>query len=154
MWRVVRYSELRSISLQFTPPTMTIKVIRDITQPMRHIVHIDKHLIPVDLTTEGGGSDSGVDPHDLYDAALGSCKALTVLWYARRKAIPLEDIRVHVERDGSEERSGTYRLKTILQLSGPLSDEQRQELLTVADKCPVHKLMTKVQTLVTTELAA
>ena len=80
-------------------------------------------------------------PHDLYDSALGACKALTTLWYARRKQMPLDDIHVTVERDDHEERGGIYRLRVTLQLSGALTEAQRQELLTVAGKCPLHKLM-------------
>ena len=57
------------------------------------------------------------------------------------------------ERDDSEERKGTYRLKAVVTLSGDLTDAQRQELLSVAGKCPVHKLMTQVTTEVTTVLA-
>ena len=76
-----------------------------------------------------------------------------MLWYAQRKQIPVEDIRVAVERDDSEERRGVYRLRVTLELTGPLTDAQRQELLTVAGKCPVHKLMTQATTEVVTELA-
>ncbi|MEO7151779.1 MAG: OsmC family protein, partial [Burkholderiaceae bacterium] len=64
------------------------------------------------------------------------------------------DIRASVERDDSEERQGVYRLRVTLEISGALTEAQRQELLAVADKCPVHKLMTKVATEVVTELAA
>ena len=91
--------------------------------------------------------------HDLYDAALISCKALTLVWYAKRKGIPLQDVQVTVERDASAERQGVYRLATTLHLGGDLSEAQRQELLTVAGKCPVHKLMTTVTTEITTSLA-
>ena len=77
-----------------------------------------------------------------------------MLWYANRKQIPIEDIGVTVARDASAERAGTYRLHTTLALSGALSEAQRQELLNVAGKCPVHKLMTQVTTEVTTVLAA
>ena len=54
---------------------------------------------------------------------------MTVLWYAKRKGIPVEDIQVVVERDDSRERQGVYRLRVALELGGPLSDMQRQELL-------------------------
>jgi putative redox protein len=78
---------------------------------------------------------------------------VTVLWYANRKQIPLEDICVSVDRDDSEERQGVYRLRVTLELTGALSDAQRRELLAVAEKCPVHKLMTQVRTEIVTELA-
>ena len=130
-----------------------ITVIRDQTQPMRHIVHVRNHILLADVSVEEGGLDAGPSPHDLYDAALSACKALTVLWYAKRKNIPVEDVQVTTARDASEERHGVYRLSATLHLTGDLSPAQREELLGVAEKCPVHKLMTSVTTEVTTALA-
>jgi len=69
-----------------------------------------------------------------------------VLWYANRKKMPIENIEVVVERDDAEEANGIYRLKTLLSVTGDLSEEQRAQLLNVASKCPVHKLMTQVTT--------
>jgi putative redox protein len=111
--------------------------------------------VPVDEMPANGGEDTGPTPHDLYDAALAACKAVTMVWYANRKQIPLEDVTVTVERDDAQERAGTYRLRAALALGGAaLTDAQRGELLHVAAKCPVHKLMTQVTTEVVTELAA
>jgi putative redox protein len=132
---------------------MTITITRDRSHKMKHTATVRQHAIALDEPAANGGEDLGVGPHDLYDSALGACKALTVLWYAQRKQIPVEDIRVTVERDDSEERKGVYRLRTVLHLTGTLTEAQRQELLTVAGKCPVHKLMTQVTTQVVTELA-
>lgn len=131
---------------------MTIKAIRDQSLPMRHIVHVRNHLISADGALEEGGSDAGPSPHDLYDAALAACKALTVVWYAKRKGFPLEQVETTTERDASAERQGVYRLAVTLRMSGDLSEAQRQELLAAAGKCPVHKLMTAVTTEVTTVL--
>ncbi|BEP53517.1 MULTISPECIES: OsmC family protein [Variovorax] len=125
---------------------MTLSIRRDGTTGTRHILKIRNHEIPVDASPAGGGSDGGAEPHDLYDASLAACKALTVLLYARRKGIPVEDIEVVVDRDDSEERKGIYRLKSGLRLTGELTEAQRDELLRVAGKCPVHKLMTEVKT--------
>jgi putative redox protein len=131
---------------------MTITAIRDQSLPMRHIVHVRNHILPADGTIEEGGNDAGPSPHDLYDAALSACKGLTLVWYAKRKNIPLEDVQVALERDASDERKGVYRLTATLHLGGNLTDEQRAELLAVAQKCPIHKLMTAVTTEVTTVL--
>lgn len=131
---------------------MTIKIIRDQSLPMRHIAHVRNHIVSIDGTPEEGGNDAGPSPHDMYDAAVGSCKALTVIWYAKRKSIPVENVEVSVERDASEERKGTYRLRASLKLTGDLTEAQRNELLSVADRCPVHKLMTVVKTEITTVL--
>ena len=132
---------------------MQVTATRDRAGKMRHVVAIRNHRVIVDELPAVGGEDAGPTPHDLYDAALAACKALTMVWYANRKQIPLEDVAVTVERDDKDERSGTYRLRASLVLGGPLTDAQREELRNVAGKCPVHKLMTQVTTEVTTELA-
>lgn len=132
---------------------MTITVRRDTAYPMRHTVQVRSHELVVDGTIQEGGDDAGPSAHDLYDAALGTCKALTVVWYARRKGIPLEGLEVSVNRDDSREREGIYKLDTTLHMSGPLTEAQRAELLAVAGKCPVHKLMTTATIEVSTTLA-
>ena len=133
---------------------MTILVTRDRSRKMRHVVSVRQHSFTIDEPEANGGEDAGPTPHDLYDSALGACKAMTVLWYANRKQIPVEDMQVAVDRDDSDERKGVYRLRVTLSLGGPLSDAQRRELLAVAEKCPVHKLMTLVTTEIRTELAS
>jgi putative redox protein len=144
----------RFIFQAFEPRTlMSIHVQRDKTGPMRQTVSIRNHVLTADQPVEGGGEDAGPDAHELYDAALASCKALTVLWYARRKGMALEDVLVDVESDRSQERQGLYKLKASLTFVGTLSDEERQQLLAVADKCPVHKLMTQVKTEIETVMA-
>jgi putative redox protein len=132
---------------------MAIRVVRDQTASMRHEIHVGRNRLATDGSVEEGGEASGPNPHDLYDSALGACKALTVLWYAKRKGIPVEGIEVSVERDASQERSGVYRLSAQLSLTGNLTQSQREDLLRVADKCPVHKLMTEARTEISTSLA-
>ncbi len=110
-----------------------------------HRISIRGHEIVADMALPDG-HDAGPDPHDLYDAALGACKAMTMLWYAQRNGIPVEDIRVGVVRDASAERQGTYRLTTRIAIEGPMTDEQHDKLIGVAAKCPIHKLMTDVKT--------
>ncbi len=125
---------------------MTIRVTRDQSGLMKHRISIREHSLVADVNAATGGEDAGPDPHDLYDSALGACKALTLLWYAKRKQIPVDDLQVVVERDDADERNGTYRLKTLISITGDVSEAQRQELLSVASKCPIHKLMTQVTT--------
>ena len=59
-------------------------------------------------------------------------------------AVGGDDVAVTVERDDADERGGNYRLRTKLRLTGALTDAQREELLAVAGKCPIHRLMTRV----------
>lgn len=131
---------------------MSIELRRDPALPLGQTVTIGRHTLAADASLKEGGDDAGPSPHDLYDAALGACKAITLMWYARKKGIPVDDVQSVVTRDDSDERSGTYRLATVLQVKGALTDTQLQELEAVAKKCPVHKLMTAVTTEVTTQV--
>ncbi len=131
---------------------MTIELKLDRDTRLAQVVRIRSHELMMDISEAEGGDDAGPSPHDLYDAALGACKALTVMWYARKKGIPVDDIQTRVDRDATDERQGVYRLNAVLSVQGNLTDAQLHELQTVADKCPVHKLMTKVTTEITTTL--
>lgn len=136
---------------------MTVRVVRDQQTPTRLEIRFgtDGQRLIADLgVAEGGERDqSGPAPHDLYDAALADCKARTVLWYAKHRSIALAGVAVTVERDASQERAGVYRLRVALQLVGDLSAAQREELLRVAEKCPIERLMTEVTTVISTALA-
>ena len=131
---------------------MAVTIVRDQMALMRNEVRIGPYSFGADVSADEGGQGLGPNPHDLYDAALGACEALTVLWYANRKGIPVDNIEITVERDQSEEKTGVYRLESKLKLGGNLSDAQRAELLMAASKCPVYKLMTSVQTIIETTL--
>jgi putative redox protein len=103
------------------------------------------HVFRADVGPDSGSTDSAPSPHDYFDSALASCKALTVIWYARRRGIPLERVATRVERDDHAEREGQYRLRVHLEFQGPLTDEQRAMLRRAADNCPIHKLMTRAE---------
>jgi putative redox protein len=113
---------------------------------MAQLLQIRQHSLLADEPPEVGGEDEGPRPHEFYDAALGACKALTVMWYARKKGFAVDDVKTIVVRDDSQERQGTYRLRAELQISGALSDAELAQLAAAAEKCPVHKLMTTVTT--------
>ncbi|WP_460137087.1 OsmC family protein [Pseudomonas sp. S1_E04] len=119
----------------------------------RHSVNINHHELFTDLPKSLGGDDSAPSPHDYFDAALASCKALTVRLYAQKKDIPLTGVTVEVTHDDTEEKHGKYTLSVKLTLKGVLTDAQRDELHRVADKCPVHKLMTATKINIETKLS-
>ena len=131
---------------------MTIELHRSNPGATAQTIRIGNYTLTADMTLEEGGADEGPSPHDLYDAALGACKALTMLWYANKKGIPVEDVRTSVVRDSSAERNGVYKLATTLQVGGQLSDAQLAELETIVGKCPIHKLMTTVTTEITSKV--
>lgn len=115
------------------------------------VVTVRSHTFRADVAADSGGTDSAPGPHDYFDAALTSCKALTATWYARQKGYPLERVEVHVTRDDREERKGTYRLAVRVELFGPLTDDQRRSIQAAVAKCPVHKLMTTTEVIIETE---
>ncbi|MGE0789556.1 MAG: OsmC family protein [Sandaracinaceae bacterium] len=115
------------------------------------VISVRDHTLRADVGPELGGEDSAPDAHDYFDSALAACKSLTAVWYAKRKNIPLERVRSHVERDASEERKGTYKLKVRLELEGPMTDEQRKMIYDAVARCPVHKLMTTTTVEIETE---
>jgi len=131
---------------------MSIAIKRKNSSSIAQTIIIRGHELTADEDASSRGEAADPTPHDLYDAALGACKALTVLWYARKKGIPVDDVQTVIERDGSGERAGVYKLVAHMKISGALTDDQLAELLAVAKKCPVHKLMTAVTTEITTEM--
>lgn len=116
-------------------------------------ISIGPHTLHSDVSVELGGAASAPQPHDLFDAALGACKALTLALYAKQHGLPLDGLDVTLNRDDSQERQGVYRLNVELTLHGALDDAQRQQLLRIADKCPIHKLMTSSTVEVSTLLS-
>lgn len=93
-----------------------------------------------DLEPDIGGSGQAPSPHDLLDSALAACTVLTLQLYAQRKGYPLDAARAEVSH---EEDRGDYKLTRRLTLKGALDDAQRQDLLRVANACPIHKALHK-----------
>jgi len=131
---------------------MTISLQKSDSGTYRQTISIHQHTLFADVAASLGGEDSAPDPHDLYDASLAACKAITLLMYAKRKSMPLISVDIEIERDNSREAKGIYVLNVSLKLNGELDDEQRQSLAAIADKCPIHKLMTAATTEVNSSL--
>jgi len=105
-----------------------------------------------DLPKDFGGQDLGPNPHDLLAAALAACTAQTVRLYIRRKAWAVGEVMVTVDTttSGPPPKVDTFAVK--LTIAGDLDADQRQRLLEIAEKCPVHRLLSAGAT-ITTELA-
>ncbi len=100
------------------------------------------HLIYADEPTELGGTDEGMNPGALLLASLGSCTAITIRMYADRKEIPLESIKIALAICKEEEMSKETTIAVKIEFTGDLTTEQRERLMVIADKCPIHKLLT------------
>lgn len=97
-----------------------------------------------------GGSYLGPTPYQLVAAGLGACTSMTIRMYARQKKIPLAHVQVDVSHDkvhaqdctSCEQSSGKVdQFIRQITLSGDLTDEQRQRLMEIADRCPVHRTL-------------
>lgn len=112
-------------------------------------IAIRAHTFVADASQAAGGEDAAPGAHDLFDAALATCKSHTALWYAKRKNYPLERVVTRVESDNSREREGIYNFAVAIELIGPLDDDQRADILRAIEKCPVAKLMTTAEITIT-----
>ena len=101
-----------------------------------------------DTVPANGGADAAEDPESLVLGALGACTAITLRMYAARKQWPLEAVDVQL-RYSRRDNAGTA-IERSVQLVGALDDTQRQRLLEIADKCPIHRLLTGEVTIATT----
>jgi putative redox protein len=105
----------------------------------RQTVRVGRHTLIADEPVAAGGEDAGIAPHEWILAGLGACTSMTLRLYAERKGWSLESIEVTV--DGDHE-GGAFVLKRIVHVRGNLTGEQRERLLDIANKCPVHKSLT------------
>ncbi len=103
-----------------------------------------KHHVTADEPESYGGTDRGFTPYQFLAAGLGACTSMTIRMYARRKKWPLAHVsvdvthnRVHAQ-DAGVESGSLDQFTRIIKLTGDLDPDQRQRLLEIADKCPVH----------------
>ena len=107
------------------------------------------HMLVVDEPPDRGGTDTGARPTQLLAASLAGCTAITVEMYANRKEWDVGAIEVDVDVAYDGPVPSTYAV--ALKLPGELSEEQRQRLLAVAAKCPVHKVLVGEATVTVSE---
>lgn len=118
---------------------------------LQQLVTARRHALLTDEPVEAGGDDAGPTPYEFLLAALGGCTAMTLQLYARRKNMPLEKVAVELEesrvhaqdcRDCETTDGHITEIRRRIRLEGPLSPEQRQRLMEIAAKCPVHRTLT------------
>ena len=116
----------------------------------RQNISVGHHLYQSDEPVNAGGRDAGPDPYELLLSALGSCVGITLRIYADRKQWPLEAVRVELSwarvhmADCVACDSGFELVDGIemeLSFVGDLSESQRERLLQIANKCPVHRTL-------------
>ena len=114
------------------------------------------HHVLADEPLAYGGSNRGMSPYGFLSAGLGACTSMTIRMYARRKGWPLDHVSVDVCHDkvpaqdaetGSGDKIDTWKRR--IALKGDLSAEQRDRLLQIADKCPVHRTLERSSQVIT-----
>lgn len=121
-------------------------------------VQSGSHHVLADEPVKFGGTDKGLTPYGLVSAGLGACTSMTIRMYARRKGWPLTNVSVDITHakehaaDAADPGAKVDHFDRTIRLEGDLSDTQREKLLEIADKCPVHRTLERSST-VTTHLA-
>lgn len=106
-----------------------------------------QHLMLADEPEDVGGNDFGPSPYELLSASLGACTAMTLRMYANHKKWNLQKVVVHLDHekdypeDGDEKDRKISHITRVVELHGDLDDNQRQRMLQIANKCPVHKTL-------------
>jgi uncharacterized OsmC-like protein/fermentation-respiration switch protein FrsA (DUF1100 family) len=144
-----RYLQMKPRDLSAAPPGKIL--VRETREgKFTNQVFVGRHVIRADEPVAAGGLDSGPSPYDLLCAALGACTAMTLRSYADLKGLPLERVSVELKHEKihavdcaeCETREGKIdRIERLITLEGVLDPVQRQKLLEIANKCPVHRTL-------------
>ncbi len=144
-----RYLQMKPQDFPAAPPGKVL--VRETREgKFTNQVIVGRRVIRADEPVAAGGLDSGPSPYDLLCAALGACTAMTLRSYADLKGIPLERVSVELKHEKihaldcaeCETREGKIdRIDRLIGLEGTLDPAQRQKLLEIANKCPVHRTL-------------
>ncbi len=134
-------------------------VVTSVGRSLAQRIQAGRHELRADEPVPSGGADSGPDPYSLLLAALGACTSMTLRMYADRKQWPLERIVVRLSQQKVHARdcvdcednddARVTRITRELELSGPLTAEQKKRLVEIAERCPVHRTLLGQKEIVT-----
>ena len=110
-----------------------------------------RHEWAADEPLEAGGTDSGPNPYELLLASLGACTCITISWYCRNKALPLESVnatydfsRIHAAdcEDCDDPKKGFIdKITSDVRIVGDFDEAQKKRLAQIVERCPVHKTL-------------
>lgn len=99
----------------------------------------ERHSLISDVAEAMGGEDSGFNPHELIEAALAACTTLTIELYAKRKNWDVSEMKVDVKIVKESKEAST--LERVITFGPQNSAEERERILEIANKCPIHQLL-------------
>lgn len=120
---------------------------------------LGSHYLIADEPITFGGNNFGPSPYEFLSAALAACTAMTIQMYAKRKKWNVNNVEVHVNYgkqhavDCEHCEDDSAKIDTFLReiyFEGELDDSQKEKLLQIADKCPVHKTLHSPTQVITT----
>ena len=129
----------------------TVEVEESLTGKYTQKIHSGRHELFADEPADVGGNDAGPNPYAYLLMGLGACTSMTLRMYAEHKQLPLQRVRVRLShrkvhaKDCSDCGTREGKIDEItreITLEGELTDEQRQRLLEIANRCPVHRTLT------------
>ncbi|WP_051063319.1 bifunctional alpha/beta hydrolase/OsmC family protein [Ilumatobacter nonamiensis] len=159
-----RHVSDESGALDAPGPTTSVVVAETGQGPFLNHVVVGNHRFLADEPESIGGFDAGPSPYDFLGAALGACTSMTLRMYASRKSLPLDRVSVDVSHDrvhaddcadavddaGSDRTGLIDQFERVIQLEGAeLTDADRDALLSIADRCPVHRTLESSSSIVT-----
>jgi len=144
-----RYLNLPKLAAPIGAPEGVVRVAEaDPKGFLQDVSHGPSHHMLADEPIAYGGTNRGMSPYGFLSAGLGACTSMTIRMYARRKGWPLSHVYVDVTHDkvhgqDAEPTSGGKidHFVRHIRLDGDLSEEQREKLLVIADRCPVHRTL-------------
>ncbi|MCK0094185.1 bifunctional alpha/beta hydrolase/OsmC family protein [Yoonia sp. F2084L] len=153
-----RYLQLEEPKAQAAVPEGIMRVTEADANGFLQDVQSGPHHVLADEPAKYGGTNKGLTPYGLVSAGLGACTSMTIRMYARRKGWPLTGVSVDITHakehaaDAADPGAKVDHFDRLIRLEGDLSPEQRDRLLEIADKCPVHRTLERAST-VSTHLA-
>jgi putative redox protein len=105
-----------------------------------HNLEIRGHQLKADEPRDHGGDDAGPSPQELLAASLASCTAITMEMYAERKGWNVGEVAVDVNYEPAQRGSPT-KFTMDVRLPKELPEDQRERLMQIAAKCPVHRTL-------------
>jgi putative redox protein len=139
----------QAMDLGEAPRNVVVRETRN--SKFQQTVTVGPHRMLADEPIGAGGEDTGPGPYDFVLAGLGACTSMTMRMYADRKSLPLERVtvtlrhsKIHAEDCAEcETKAGMLdQIDRVIAMEGNLDADQRQRLMEIADKCPVHRTLT------------
>ncbi len=143
-----RYLQLPDVTSLDTEH-QTVALVGDKEAGYTTLIKAGKHYIIADEPEDLGGNDFGPTPYELLSSSLATCTTMTLRMYANRKNLEVREIKVHVNHNkrhcedcaNAEAGARIDHFERLIEITGNINADQRQRLLEIADKCPVHKTL-------------